>query len=95
MKVAKRLGTIGGTLLSRLVKKDKKKVSQRKLPKIIDVTNEQAYEIAEELQNQSVHENAVTKVFSGTHPIYGPIYVVIPPLGVATLLPIVSQLFSF
>ena len=69
-------------------------MSARKLPEITDVTIEFAYEIADQLANQSIHENGSTKVISGEHPEYGPIHIVIPPLGDATLLPLVVQNFD-
>ena len=64
------------------------------LPKIIDVSIERAYEIAEGLKNKTTHDSGSTKVFSGVHEDYGAIHVSIPPAGDATLLPVVIQDFA-
>lgn len=67
-------------------------------PKITEVSIERAYELSEELEGKSVHENRSTKVFSGRHPELGDIHITIPPLGnsliLPALLPIVVQNFS-
>lgn len=62
--------------------------------KIIDVSIERAYEIAEQIESPKIHDNGTTKVFSGTHPEFGSIHVTIPPAGDATLLPVVLQSFD-
>ena len=64
------------------------------LPQIHDVSIERAYEVAEQLTNKSSHATEAMMVFSGVHSEYGPVHVVIPPLGDATLLPIVLQGFE-
>lgn len=63
-------------------------------PKIIEVSLEEAYEIAERLENKSTHETKTMKVFSGLDCKYGQIHIAIPPLGNPLLLPVVIQNFE-
>jgi hypothetical protein len=63
-------------------------------PSIIDVTIDRAYQIAEELKNRTEHSTSAITVFTGEHDNFGHIHVVIPPLGDATLLPVVIQSFE-
>lgn len=67
-------------------------------PKITEVSIERAYELADQLTNKSLHENAATKVFSGNHPELGDVHITIPPMGdsliLPALLPIVIQNFE-
>lgn len=55
----------------------------------LSFSNEQAYEVAMELEDREVKElNGVT-VYSGRHSVHGDIYVVIPAIGDAMgLLPL-------
>jgi len=69
-------------------------MSSSQLAKIIDVSIERAHEIAEQLQHKGLHDSGSTTVYSGNHSEYGAIHVVIPPLGDASLLPIVLRNFS-
>lgn len=56
-------------------------------PKIIEVTHERAYEIAEELQDRNEYVGTTSTVFSGKHPEFGDIHIAIPPLGDSLVLP--------
>jgi hypothetical protein len=68
------------------------------MPKIIDVSHEEAIIIASELTQPSVHETPSLKVTSGKHPVYGAIHVVLPAMGgyvlLPALLPIANQISS-
>lgn len=63
-------------------------------PRIVDVSIDRAYQIAAELTNRSEHQTSSMLVYSGTHSEFGAIHVVIPPLGDASLLPVVLQNFD-
>jgi hypothetical protein len=56
-------------------------------PKLMEVSIERGYELAEELSDKTNHEGRTLTVFSGRHPELGPIHILIPPLGDALLLP--------
>ncbi|SOC90122.1 hypothetical protein SAMN05216358_0146 [Rhizobium sp. AN5] len=47
----------------------------------LSFTNEQANEVAMELENREVEEMNGCTVYSGKHPIHGNIHVVIPAIG--------------
>lgn len=61
-------------------------------PSIMDVNLEQAAAIAESLENPHFHATKQTTVYSGRHPKYGDVHVVIPAMGDALLLPADLQL---
>lgn len=52
-----------------------------------EVNLEQAIKIADELTDKKTHEGRASTVYWGNHPEYGPVHVVIPPMGASLLLP--------
>jgi hypothetical protein len=61
------------------------------LLKITGVNHEQAYRRQAELLDQTVFETSSMTIFSGNHPLLGWIYIIIPPLGEALLVPFAIQ----
>jgi hypothetical protein len=54
---------------------------------IQELTVEEAYEIASELEDGGRTDHESSTVFRGVHPKYGPVYITIPIAGDALLLP--------
>jgi hypothetical protein len=63
-------------------------------PKIIDLTTEQAYEMANALSGATRHDKDSMTIFHGKDVEHGLVWIVIPPLGDATLLPVAFQDFA-
>ncbi len=57
------------------------------LPKILNVTHEEAILISQNLADRSVHETPSIQITSGYHPEHGPIHVLIPAMGGYAILP--------
>lgn len=57
--------------------------------KIIDVDLERALEIIEQMPSKEKDVTPSMTIVRGVHPDYGDIYVIIPPIGNPTLLPVV------
>lgn len=53
----------------------------------IEVSQERAYEIVDTLTNKIQFENSALKIVWGDSETFGSIYVLIPPLGEAVMLP--------
>lgn len=61
---------------------------------IQEMNEEQAFDEADRLTNKLEYTNNHSKVFKGTHPEFGEVYIVIPLAGDSMILPIVLQSFA-
>ena len=64
-----------------------------KLPSItmLELSTEQAYDAAEILEQVQRLETDAIMVYTGIHPTFGSVHIVIPPLGGPVVLPLLIQ----